>query len=109
MGHRRWLTGQSTLRASNSPLLHGQSFGGEPNPPPPGVSMRSRSPAASSPSAFDGMGRPLSRSRPGAPASPPSLPTGGGRPRPPLRGGGMGSVGPPAPTEPPPPPPRPAP
>ena len=34
-------------------------------PPPPGVSIRSRSPGRSSPSAFEGRGSPFSRLRPG--------------------------------------------
>ena len=45
-----------------------------PWPPPPGVSIRRRSPGSSSPSAFAGSSSPFRRLRPGAPSSPPGRP-----------------------------------
>jgi hypothetical protein len=52
-----------------------------PWPPPPGVSMRRRSPRRSVPDALAGSSSPFSRLRPGAPGSPPSAPGGAWRRR----------------------------
>jgi hypothetical protein len=50
--------------------------GNWPWPPPPGVSIRSRRPGASSPIALGGSSSPSSRLRPGWPGWPPSAPGG---------------------------------
>src|SRR6267142_5589170 len=47
-----------------------------PQPPPPGVSMRSTSPARSCKVAFEGIASPFSRFAPAAPAPPPAPPAG---------------------------------
>ena len=49
---------------------------GGPKPPPPGVSMRTTSPASRSSVALAGTSRPLTRLRPGRPGSPPAAPVG---------------------------------
>src|SRR4029077_11107808 len=57
-------------------------YGGSPEPPPPGVSTRSRWPGRRVPAILPGSGAPSSCSRPRAPGLPPAAPRGGWRRRP---------------------------